>query len=421
MKENAIKPEGNGFSIYHRRGDISYGFVIKKQQKLGKLLKIVSNYQDIQVNYINVFQMTEDSVGERMKYFDYFIESYNPEKENINFSSFLPFINVLYKEEFIFKHVFENQFYRVYLDFQQRKIPGSEVKVQKILFITAHIFLIINIKIIQKLLQDDFFSILKDMVKARFNIEGKEIPERGKFENFSRDKREIFQSLQLGKKDFDFEFMAKLQFLVQYLLKGCLEEKYVQIYVNFISNKQYALLKEIIKEPANVGVIVRNIKKRKFIYWDFLIELLYMFKNSPSNFLKTVKYLNDNGFMEYILERFLKIEFIKYEDFILMQITDLFFKDLRRFDQLLSLFCFYIIKNPKKILAMIFSLDQKRKGFLYLKNLLLIHLQNQFQKFSSITSSIVKLLLNNISSSVVVMYFVNKYGLCNSMVCPQNK
>jgi len=53
-----------------------------------------------------------------MKYFDYFIESYNPQKEYINFSYFLPFINVLYKEEFIFKHVFEKQFYKCYLDFK---------------------------------------------------------------------------------------------------------------------------------------------------------------------------------------------------------------------------------------------------------------------------------------------------------------
>jgi len=78
------------------------------------------------------------------------------------------------------------------------------------LFITAHIFLIINLKILHKLLDNDFFSIIKDMVKARFKIENLDTSDIANYDEFIANKKEIYGKLKINRKKFNFDFLAKL-------------------------------------------------------------------------------------------------------------------------------------------------------------------------------------------------------------------
>lgn len=56
--------------------------------------------------------------------------NYQPKNtQDINFINFIPFINILFKDEFTFKHVFENLYYRSFFELKNEKSLKARMEV----------------------------------------------------------------------------------------------------------------------------------------------------------------------------------------------------------------------------------------------------------------------------------------------------
>lgn len=120
-----IQYEEQENGIILKQGDNAIAISFKKISNVEKFLSIFKGYIQIQKNYLKIFKDAMGNIQTKLEYFEYFIEEFDVSEDFKTQNTFLPFIHLLLKEQYVFQHVFENMFYQYYSLFRSQRSFAS--------------------------------------------------------------------------------------------------------------------------------------------------------------------------------------------------------------------------------------------------------------------------------------------------------
>ena len=294
----------------------------------------------------------------------------------------------------MFIHVFESFFSKYYMRWRVSNDLFALQNTKKIINITAHLFLAVDINILKKILLSGFFQIIKDLIKAKRKIEGKKFE---LYEDFLAKRSQFLKKFQLSKlSKVEIELFNRLQFVMKNLLSNQIDEKYLQVYTNIISKKNIELWKDILHKKTNIDYIACQTKKRNICFTFYFLELIMNLKKKRELLTEIFKMFKVCDLMDKMIEYILKMKFIRIEKKIILKTHN---KYLLRKDNLLrflDLFSLLINNNNRCFFKVFFNPEEKKTQYKKLRYIFNFHFQSNYKNLEFVSIGLITCVFNNL-------------------------
>lgn len=257
-------------------------------------------------------------------------------------------------------------------------------------------------ELVAKILSSNFFSIYSDMIRITNNWKGDAFAREKIDFNFFVKKRLLLLSKFQFKaiKNFNLSLCLRLQFLLQYHLISCLDEKSLQVYCQYLVKENKKLVFSIIQNEKNFDIIVKELYNRNYALMEFLIEIFYALKHNVDLFIRSQSVLNDFGFISFITSLISQIEFKNIDGNIYLDIKNQHFQQKEQFLCLLELIMFFIYKNKKCLIQHVFPYCNTVTSSPILDFLFTLPFQNTFKKCNTFVLRILEIVVINMNELV---------------------
>lgn len=257
-------------------------------------------------------------------------------------------------------------------------------------------------ELITKILSSNFFAIYSDMIKITntWNVDV-HVKEKLDFNTYVKKRLILLSKFQFKPiKNFNLSLCLRLQFLLQYHLVACLDEKSLQVYSQYLCKENKKLLFSIIQNEKNFEVIMRELHNRNYVHLEFLIEVFYALKCNIELFIKIQSLLNNLGFMDFLCGLISQIEFRSVDQMIFLEIKNDYFSQKKNFLNLLEIIMFFIYKNKNCFILKIFPNSSTTNKSAILKFLSTLPFQSTFEKSNTFVLRILEIIVTNMNELV---------------------
>ena len=257
-------------------------------------------------------------------------------------------------------------------------------------------------ELVTKILSSNFFAIFTDMLKIanNWNYNG-EPREKLDFNNFVKKRLLLLSKFQFKPiKNFNLSLCLRLQFLLQYHLVACLDEKSQQVYSQYLCKENKKLIFSILQNEGNFKVIIRELYKGNYAYLDFLIEIFYALKNNVDSFIKIQSLLNNLGLMDLLSSLISQFEFKHIDGTIFLEVKNQYFNTKKHFLSFLELIMFFIYKNKNCFILKMFPKSSSIKKSDLLQFIFTLPFQNTFEKSNVFVLRILEIVVSNMNELV---------------------
>lgn len=257
-------------------------------------------------------------------------------------------------------------------------------------------------ELITKILSSNFFAIFTDMIKITNNWKKDGcLKEKLDFNHFVKKRLLLLSKFHFKPiKNFNLSLCLRLQFLLQYHLIACLDEKSLQVYSQYLCKENKKLIFSIIQNEKNFEVIIKELYNKNYAHLEFLIEIFYALKNNVESFIKIQTLLNNLGFMDFLCNLIAQIEFKVVNETIFLEIKNQYFKEKKNFLSLLELVMFFIYKNKNCFVLNLFPNSSTVSNSSILKFLFTLPFQSTFKQSNTFVLRILEIIVSNMNELV---------------------
>lgn len=379
--------------FFDKENNIYRGFSFAIKTSFLIFISHLNKYEIIEEKYIKSFLGCSENIISKIDYFKQFLNNFEI-KEKHNYGAFLPFIYIMLKENLMFIHVFESFFSKYYMRYRVYNDVLALQNTKKIINITAHLFLAIDMNILKKILLSGFFQIIKELIKAKRKIEGNKFEI---YEDFLAKRTQFLKKFQLTSfSKTDLELFNRLQFVMKNLLSNQIDEKYLQVYTNIISKKNIELWEDIFNEEKNIEYIAFETKKRKVCFIFYFLELVMNMKKKKILLNQIFKMFKKCDLMNKMIQCVLKMTFKRINKKIILINNG---KNLLKKDNLLKfldLFSLVINNNNHCFFKIFFNPNEIKTQYKKLRYIFNFHFQSNFENLQFISLGLITCVFNNL-------------------------
>ncbi len=220
-----LKIENKTIIFKSLTNDENYAFSFQYGKSMRSFWHLIKKYKNIENNFLKKFAICCSDINMKLKFFKNFFENYEIVHKK-HYGIFLPLVNIMFKEEFVFKFVFENYFYLSKMNYKLSPNAENLKTVQKIISIAALLFVVVDKMVLKKLLLGDFFKVIKNLINFRYQLYNKKKIDC--YKKFFHFKEELLSSLTLPKISLEsIIIVSRLSFVMEYLLMDLIDVKFI--------------------------------------------------------------------------------------------------------------------------------------------------------------------------------------------------